>query len=832
MNKQNPEKPAFLIFAGSLLSMLALAVPSPLIADEPASDIYLIGGGGGGGAGSTGGGGGTGATIDGKTFTNGGGVGNANGGGGGGGYYERWGNPDGYNFTELTGGVASAGIGGAGGYGCDDGEVSNSNSFRGKSGTAGATGIGGRGCDMVPFESGDGIGGIVKRMFIVGGNAGSDGTGGKSGNGGRVQVAEFDMSVVTNQLHLIGGNGSINVNGTPDKNHNSGGLVEAWLFNCMEDAQDLIFKVTDEANPHDLHLNINSGKAYQGYAGGVEFGARSLVFEGARRARIDIINDTANGGGQYDSTKIEVRVKNLDLTKLSGTMTINAEFKPDDYNQYYTRGSADGMTPVPSDPVTITFGALLVSNITGPVYLDSAQGIKSHHLFTGLVLHNTGTFAYFENGSPAPFFIKEGGELKLLLPSNMSGHTVSPSGAAPMGTMAIASPKALWAVPGGLEIGDSKVTLALAAAAPLQGIAEGDSIQLFSNDTVIAGSFANDEVTFSDGAVDYTMSIDASSGAVRATVDALSGNTGYAKSYLDAYVSGLIALNNGYDQILTIVDGFKDSSDTDDFEAFASAGGGSIKTKTGSHVDSDAFTFIAGVRYKKNTIQTGAFFESGWGDYDSHNTFGTSTIHGSGDNSFIGCGVFMHFRLNKHIYADASARAGKTSTDFRSDDMGNASFDSDSTYYGTHAGLGFELTSEKGTVFDLNAKVVWTRQKGDTLSPSANETIDFDAASSLRSRLGARYTVAARRSDGSRRPLRVYAGAAWEHEFKGEQNGAQTVGDTITAIKAPDFGGSTAIGELGAKWNISERWQLDATVRGLAGKREGAAGSLTARLAF
>ncbi|MDR1079805.1 MAG: hypothetical protein LBQ79_02275 [Deltaproteobacteria bacterium] len=102
--------------------------------------------------------------------------------------------------------------------------------------------------------------------------------------------------------------------------------------------------------------------------------------------------------------------------------------------------------------------------------------------------------------------------------------------------------------------------------------------------------------------------------------------------------------------------------------SFAAVGYGRSRTQTGSHVDVKGITGDAGVSLTTETppglLTAWAFAEFGNGSFDSYNDFaGLPTVHGEGDVSYIGGGVFARAELGGHgpgrAYFEASARFGR-----------------------------------------------------------------------------------------------------------------------------------------------------------------------------
>jgi len=267
-------------------------------------------------------------------------------------------------------------------------------------------------------------------------------------------------------------------------------------------------------------------------------------------------------------------------------------------------------------------------------------------------------------------------------------------------------------------------------------------------------------------------------------------------------------------------------------------GGGTLRYDTGSHVDIDGFSIVTGLAKGANVpagrLTVGAFFEYGYGSYDTYNSFASNpNVRGNGSNNYLGGGVLgrLDFKENKtgHFYGEASFRAGSLANDYASSDIGGvpASYDSNSPYYGLHVGAGYVWKAREKLTLDSYAKFFWTHQNGDSVTLSTGDPLSFDSITSTRVRIGTRLNYALNTWAS------VYAGAAWEYEFDGDAN-ATTNGFSIVA---PSLVGGTGIGELGViarpfKGGKAENITLGLGVQGLVGEQNGVLGSGQIRYSF
>ena len=104
---------------------------------------------------------------------------------------------------------------------------------------------------------------------------------------------------------------------------------------------------------------------------------------------------------------------------------------------------------------------------------------------------------------------------------------------------------------------------------------------------------------------------------LKAYVESRAANLAFVNQGLD------FILNRGFGSALTVTSGpgFK-------FSTFGGIGGGWSRYNTGSHIDVSGLSMLAGIAMgndvRQGRITLGAFFEGGWGNYDSHNSFSNS----------------------------------------------------------------------------------------------------------------------------------------------------------------------------------------------------------------
>ena len=295
---------------------------------------------------------------------------------------------------------------------------------------------------------------------------------------------------------------------------------------------------------------------------------------------------------------------------------------------------------------------------------------------------------------------------------------------------------------------------------------------------------------------------------------------------------GILSALNAASQVQAAPAGGLYPADGPRIAAFASSSASTSRYNTGSHIDVDGVSLIAGLAARNpvgvGDLLLGAFFESGWGSFDSHNSFSSRPdVNADGDSNYYGGGLLARYDFPCGFYTDASARLGRLKTEFSSDDLQNfmgqgSSYDSSVMYYGAHAGLGYIWALSEAANLDLYSKYLWTHQDSDSVTISGDH-FKFDSINSHRVRGGTRFSYS---FDGIATP---YMGAAYEHEFDGEAN-ASVYG---YSLNAPSLEGGTGIGEVGITLTPPDSgFSFDVGMQGYVGMREGVSGNVQLKYEF
>ena len=257
---------------------------------------------------------------------------------------------------------------------------------------------------------------------------------------------------------------------------------------------------------------------------------------------------------------------------------------------------------------------------------------------------------------------------------------------------------------------------------------------------------------------------------------------------------------------------------------FGAIHGGSSRYETGSHIDLDSVSLMAGVAAKPtaNTTLAG-FIEAGWGNSKSH----VSGAKGSGEHEYYGIGIAGKYNFDNPFYVDGSIRLGVAKTDFDGRYTGDkAHYKNESFYTAAHIGGGYVFNIADKTDLDLYGRYAITWLDGDDVRLHDRDNSRFHMGSSTTHavRTGFRFTGEATDT------LKWKAGLAYEHIFNGDARG----NINGASLDTPTLQGNTGIGEVGLvmKPSANSPWTFDLTAKGYVGDRRGGAGSITAKYEF
>lgn len=320
------------------------------------------------------------------------------------------------------------------------------------------------------------------------------------------------------------------------------------------------------------------------------------------------------------------------------------------------------------------------------------------------------------------------------------------------------------------------------------------------------------------------------------------------KAVMEGRLGGLGVLNLGADlatgegmrQALGATEPGGTASGTTTVAPFAAASAGKQRLVTGSHVNVNSISGLAGVAARKNydtmSVTGGGFFEFGYARNKTFNSTDSGDVNGKGNAHYYGLGLLSRLNLTdtvlKNMYFEGSVRFGRIFNDWHTNDMVDrisgkrAEFDSSNNYYGIHMGLGYVLQASDRLALDMYGKVLWSHLDGKK-TKVADDQYKFADVDSWRSRIGARadYTLNDK--------VELYAGAAWEHEFKGDAKAKIFHSNLTYDVPSPSTRGNSAVLDFGVAFNtLKPGLTLGFGVTGYLGKREGVSGNLQAKYEF
>ena len=267
-----------------------------------------------------------------------------------------------------------------------------------------------------------------------------------------------------------------------------------------------------------------------------------------------------------------------------------------------------------------------------------------------------------------------------------------------------------------------------------------------------------------------------------------------------------------------------DAAKLGEVTAFGVMQGGSTHYNTGSYVDVDGVTFMAGAGLRVNPNWTMAgFVEAGWANSASH----VEGTRGDGDHEYFGVGFATRYQTDGVLYADGSLRAGRATTEFAGRyGQDSASYDAKSLYMSAHVGLGALWDLNESLKLDTYAHYMVTYLDDDdvSLNNRYNDKLELDSTVTHAVRAGARLLG----------DFNDYAswkvGAAYEHVLDGDAESAVN----SFSLDVPSLEGDTGVFELGLRIrpSLESNWAVDLGAKGYVGDREGVTGNMTVRYSF
>ena len=266
-------------------------------------------------------------------------------------------------------------------------------------------------------------------------------------------------------------------------------------------------------------------------------------------------------------------------------------------------------------------------------------------------------------------------------------------------------------------------------------------------------------------------------------------------------------------------------------KTFAAVHGNRSKYDVNSDIKINGWSTIVGVgsetEHNGGDFSWGAFYENGSGNYRTYNSFNNEFFRGDGSLVYNGGGIAARYEQDNGVYTEGSLRAGMLKSDMdnalRDGKDNSYGYESESTYYGAHIGVGKIINLSDDSDLDIYGKFFHTYTDGDSFSVG-DDKFEFDDITSDRLRVGARLTT------NKENAFSTYYGLAYEYEFNGDAD------MKAAGMSAPEqsLQGSSYMAEIGLKYQPTpdSPWSLDLNMRGYAGEREGASFNVQATYTF
>ena len=298
------------------------------------------------------------------------------------------------------------------------------------------------------------------------------------------------------------------------------------------------------------------------------------------------------------------------------------------------------------------------------------------------------------------------------------------------------------------------------------------------------------------------------------------------KALSEGYLSSLMQVTRGGDIVAyNAYQAIQEQNSNNGLEYFVILSGDHTRYNSGSHIDADGAILTTGLSFKTEQLILGAFIENGWGNYDSYNTFSNAAkVDGEGKNRYYGLGALAQYNLSNGVYTDASIRAGRTRTDFSTNDLKNlasgesANYNVKADYLSAHVGAGYQFVINPNNKFDLSLKYLWSNVESNDVKV-AGDQIHFDSLDSHRLRLNGENSYQLNKN------ISLLTGVGFEYELDGKAS-ATTYG--IFDIDAPSVKGTTGLGTLGLSYTptANNNLSIDLKGTGYVGQREGVSGQI------
>ena len=653
-------------------------------------------------------------------------------------------------------------------------------------------------------------------LTVNGGNFSDSVVGGEAANGS-------GKGLVTINKVIVNGGTMKNVYGGRHDYYGSADVIDNTVYINGGQVTNVYGGSTDgseEASANDNKVYINGGQVENVYGGSAQNGA-------ANNNTVTISGGTISERTEYYAY---IRGGYGSTSASNNTITIKSAASISE-NTYIYGGVADPrrVNSTAADNTVNILKAISVQGLYGGLSSEKPTGNTLNIAAKGVT---TGSVDYFQN-------------MNFYLPSD------------------IAKDDTMLTVNGSSATDVQGVTFGVAALSGVK-LVKGDTVNLITNPnglttddtlkttdsaTLAKASFLSANSLTTDDAYELSIS-KKDANTIIATVDNVTEKKAPAevvddikKSPVETRAGVVTLLNAGTDML--VGQGMASAADAaaaersgnnaaaapraGGFAPFAAVGLGNLRAKSGSHVDTKSIGLNLGfareIENKSGKLLVGPVVEYGHGSYDSYQDNG---ITADGKSSYWGIGVIAKQTNHNGFYYEGSIRAGRTKSDYGSDNVKpgtHVSYDSSATYWALHLGAGKLVDIGHSNTLDYYGKYFYSHTGSDSaFLNGANETANFDAVNSHRIRLGARLTHALNEKN------KIYGGLAWQYEFKGDARATYSVSGEAPS---PSVKGSSGMIELG--WQVKpgkSPMTIDLGVTGWVGKQRGITANLQANWTF
>ncbi len=364
-------------------------------------------------------------------------------------------------------------------------------------------------------------------------------------------------------------------------------------------------------------------------------------------------------------------------------------------------------------------------------------------------------------------------------------------------------------------------------------IAGGSNINVGESMTLIDGnisSIGDVTDTFTAGvAREGSGSTSVNENVVTFNIDSIK-LSGQAVSAAQTRAASAAFVNQGTDLISDSLDTIS-RDDNYGVKTFAAVHGNRSKYDVADDIKINGWSTIVGVgnadKFDNGSeLSWGVFYENGSGNYRTYNSFNNEFFRGDGSMVYNGGGIAARYENKNGVYTEGSLRAGMLKNELDNamrDVNGSYGYETESSYYGAHIGVGKIISLSESSDLDIYGKFFHTYTEGDSVT-IAGDKFDFDSITSDRLRVGARIT------SNKENKFSTYYGLAYEYEFNGDAD------MTAQGLRADtqSLQGSSVMAEVGFNYQPTpdSPWSFDLNMRGYTGERQGSSFNVQATYTF